>query len=145
MSEGPVVYTIGYEGRTPDDFDATLVEVGVTTLIDIRRRAMSRKRGFAKTALAAHLADAGIGYAHYPDLGAPLDVIHLKNQADHGPILAEYERRLPESIDAVNDLLDVIGRETVCLMCFEADPLQCHRSVLTRFLLQRAPMRVTDL
>jgi uncharacterized protein (DUF488 family) len=145
MSEGPVVYTIGYEGRTPDEFDAALVDAGVVTVIDIRRRAMSRKRGFAKSALAAHLAKSGIGYVHSPDLGAPLDVIHLKNQADHGPMLAEYERRLPESIDAVEDLLSVIGKETVCLMCFEADPLQCHRTVLTRFLQERVPLRVVDL
>lgn len=63
--------TIGYEGATLEGFLAALRRSRVSLLIDVRAVAVSRRKGFSKTALAAALAEAGIGYLHLRDLGDP--------------------------------------------------------------------------
>jgi uncharacterized protein (DUF488 family) len=145
MPEPRTLYTIGYEGASRDQFAKDLAAAGVTTLVDVRRRAMSRKPGFAKKALTADLAEAGISYVHIPDLGAPLDIFYMKDKADHTPMLIEYEKRLPGEVVALDELTEIIQQQTACLMCFEKDPARCHRSVLTRFLAQRMTLDVVDL
>ena len=63
------LFTTGYEAATPARLIATLRDAGVTTLVDVRALANSRRPGFAKTALSAALAEAGIGYEHLKALG----------------------------------------------------------------------------
>ena len=70
MSDG-AVFTIGYEDATPDRVRAALRAAGVATVVDVRALANSRRPGFAKRALSAALAEAGIGYRHLPALGTP--------------------------------------------------------------------------
>jgi uncharacterized protein (DUF488 family) len=65
------ICTIGYEGGTVDAFLRTLREAGVELVLDIRAAPVSRKKGFSKNQLAAHLAHAGIGYRHLRGLGTP--------------------------------------------------------------------------
>ncbi|WP_099901217.1 DUF488 family protein, partial [Methylobacterium frigidaeris] len=66
-----VLFTIGYEGADSERFTAALRDAGVATLADVRAVAASRKRGFSKSALAAGMTEAGIGYAHLRNLGTP--------------------------------------------------------------------------
>jgi uncharacterized protein (DUF488 family) len=65
------VYTIGYEGTDIDKMLATLKAVGVDVLADVRAVALSRKKGFSKTALRTRLEAEGIAYAHFVELGDP--------------------------------------------------------------------------
>jgi uncharacterized protein (DUF488 family) len=65
------ICTIGYEGGTIDAFLRALREAGVELVLDIRAAPVSRKKGFSKNQLAAHLAEAGIGYRHLRGLGTP--------------------------------------------------------------------------
>ena len=67
----PQVFTIGYEGADVDRFLTTLKDAGVATLADVRAVALSRKRGFSKSALRDALAHQGIGYEHFIKLGTP--------------------------------------------------------------------------
>jgi len=67
----PRIFTIGYEGADADRFLATLKQEGVATLADVRAVALSRKRGFSKSALRDALAGQGIGYEHFISLGTP--------------------------------------------------------------------------
>ncbi len=55
-----IIFTIGYEGADPERFVATLLEAGVTVLADVRAVALSRKRGFSKTALRNAVEGQGI-------------------------------------------------------------------------------------
>jgi uncharacterized protein (DUF488 family) len=48
-----------------------LRKAGVALVLDIRAAPVSRKKGFSKTPLAKHLAEAGIGYRHLRGLGTP--------------------------------------------------------------------------
>ena len=58
------IVTIGYEGAEVADFLATLSQLGVTTLLDIRELPISRRKGFAKNALREGLLSVGIEYRH---------------------------------------------------------------------------------
>ena len=70
MTRSPL-FTIGYEGRTLDEFLDRLGGSGAKLLIDVRAIAASRRPGFSKTALAGALAEVGIDYLHLRSLGTP--------------------------------------------------------------------------
>ena len=69
----PALFSVGYEGRSQDELVAQLREHGVTVLLDVRLRAISRKPGFSWTRLAQSLDEAGIAYRHASALGNPAD------------------------------------------------------------------------
>ena len=100
------IYTIGYQRLTPVQLIGLLNEHGVELLIDVRSRPFSRVKGFNKKVVAAALEEAGIGYQWAGD--------HL------GGFSEIYEQ-------AIAGLAETARRNTVCLMCMEADPDRCHR------------------
>ena len=65
------LFTIGYIGRTLDDFIDGLLSHGIECLIDTREIPISRKKGFSKSSLEAKLGRAGIAYRHFRLLGSP--------------------------------------------------------------------------
>lgn len=121
------IVTIGYEGADVDDFLATLEQLNVTTLLDIRELPISRRRGFAKTALREGLATVGIAYRHEPRLGSPKAIRHqLRDDGDYKKFFRDFERYLGKQ----GDLLDSLANElngTVALLCYERDFTTCHR------------------
>ena len=127
-----VVATIGYESATPATLVAALRAAGVVTLVDVRALANSRKPGFAKRALSAALAEAGIGYAHLPALGTPAEgraaVRSGRPAVMHRIFAAHLAGVEPQA--ALAALRDQARREPVCLLCLEADPAQCHRRLV---------------
>lgn len=126
------VFTIGYERATPPSLLAALREAGVRTLVDVRAIAASRRPGFAKSALAASLQEAGIGYLHLRALGTPAE-----GRAAVRAGRPEVMRRIvaahlagTEALAALANLADLARRQRVCLLCLEHDPAQCHRSLV---------------
>jgi len=59
-----MIYTIGYEERTLEEFIEQLKLFNISTLVDIRENPFSRKKGFSKNALAQSLEENGIEYLH---------------------------------------------------------------------------------
>jgi len=55
------IFTIGYEGKSLDQFVAELRRNRISRVIDVRELPLSRRKGFSKTPLTAALAAAGIG------------------------------------------------------------------------------------
>ncbi|HEY0293546.1 MAG TPA: DUF488 family protein, partial [Hansschlegelia sp.] len=55
------LFTIGYEGATPNALADALATAGVETLVDVRAVANSRRPGFSKRALAAGVDERGVG------------------------------------------------------------------------------------
>lgn len=124
------IFTIGYQGRTIDEFIAFLEQEQIDTLCDVRRKAISRKKGFSKRALSTALESVGIIYMHMPNLGMPLDLLQKKNAKDNSPILAEYGCRIADESADVERLALTARQTRVCLLCFEEDHHQCHRGIL---------------
>jgi len=127
-----VIHTIGYENRTPAGLIETLRAAGVATLVDVRALANSRKPGFAKRALSEALAGAGITYVHEKLLGTPADgraAVRAGRPGVMREIFLTYMRGA-EQQDALARLAARARGEAVCLLCLEADPAHCHRTLV---------------
>lgn len=126
--------TIGYEGADFHDFLATLEVLGVTTLLDIRELPISRRPGFAKTALRAGLAGVGIDYRHEPRLGSPKAIRYqLRDDGDYPRFFRDFGRYLNTQADLLNDLAGELTG-TVVLLCYERDHTTCHRRAVATAL-----------
>ena len=127
-----VVYTIGYEGTDIDRFVATLKAVGIKVLADVRAVAMSRKKGFSKTALRSRLESEGIAYTHLVDLGDPKPGRDAARAGRYDEFRTIYYEHLDGTASqaALDELSEVVGQSPTCLLCFERLPEYCHRSIV---------------
>ncbi len=129
-----MILSVGYEGRDVDELAARLATEGVTTLVDVRQRAASRRRGFAKGALAEALGRAGIGYVHERALGNPPENRDSFRRGDGRTGRARMEEILrtePEAAEALARLAGRAAEEHVAVLCVEREPARCHRRVVT--------------
>lgn len=134
------LHTVGYEGRSPEDFVATLVAAGVTRLVDVRELPLSRKKGFSKSALSQLLDAAGIEYVHVRALGNPKPNRERYWAGDiEGGASAYRDHLRANSQQALDDLLLSIDDQPACLMCFERDHEVCHRDVIVDSLRELQP------
>ncbi len=124
----PELYTIGYEGMSQDALFQTLLFHDVQTLLDIRERPQSRKAGLSKTALHQAATRCGMQYAHIRALGTPRE-IRCRRKIDHDQKAFEdgFLEYLATQDEAVDALVVRAREERCCLLCFEADVLECHR------------------
>lgn len=132
-----VVYTIGYEGTDIGRFVETLKAVGVETLVDVRAVALSRKKGFSKTALREHLKASGIRYEHLIDLGDPKEGREAARAGRYDTFRRVYTNHLKteSARKALATLAEIVQKTPTCLMCFERDPKTCHRSIVAQRLI----------
>jgi uncharacterized protein (DUF488 family) len=126
------IFTIGYENATVDEVLTALTAAGVSQVADIRAIAASRRPGFAKTALAANLASAGIAYRHFRALGTPKEGRDAAKRGDRATLERVYAGQLQEPAAQAEAaaLKDWAHGESTALLCFERDPTMCHRSLL---------------
>ena len=127
-----MIFTIGYESATPPRLMAALREAGVVTVIDVRALANSRRPGFAKRALTAGLAEAGIGYLHVPALGTPAEGRAAVRQGKPAIMRRIFGAKLAgdEAQAALASVADLARRQPVCLLCLEDDFRSCHRTLV---------------
>jgi uncharacterized protein (DUF488 family) len=135
------VCTIGHSNRTIEEFIGLLKQNGIACVLDIRTVPKSRHNPqFGQDILPESLSAAGIGYRHLAGLGG------LRRPHKHSPNAgwrntsfrgyADYMQtdEFSRNVDAVAAL----ARTTRCvLMCAEAVPWRCHRSLVADALLLR--------
>lgn len=145
MKRSLQIFTIGYEGSSLEDFLRTLKRSQVTLLLDVREIALSRRKGFSKTALSLALTGAGIDYRHERTLGSPKDIRHqLRADGDY----SRYFRDFREYLATQRKLLDALAQELsggIALLCYERDASECHRSVVAQALASRKHTAVHHL
>ena len=142
------IATIGYEDTTVQRFLDTLRDAGVELLVDVRAVAGSRRPGFAKTKLAENVGSIGIGYLHLRGLGTPSDGRAAARAGRHDEMRAIFLDHLQttEAQAELHALADLVrGGKHVCLLCLEADPAHCHRSIVAEALQKLVPVKVRDL
>lgn len=132
MTQAAEVLTVGYESTTPERLIAALKAAGTQVLVDVRALANSRKPGFAKGALSAALEGAGIGYLHLRALGTPAEGRVAARSGRPAEMRRIFTSHLAgtEAQAALANLSDLARRQRVCLLCLEADPRQCHRTLV---------------
>jgi uncharacterized protein (DUF488 family) len=140
--------TIGYENTTVPRFLETLKEADVDLLVDVRAIAGSRRPGFAKTKLAENVGTIGIEYLHLRGLGTPAEGRAAARAGRYDELRAIFLDHLEtlEAREQMEQLAELVrsGRR-VCLLCLEADPAHCHRSMVAEALGELVPIEVRNL
>lgn len=127
-----VVYTIGYEGTDIDRFVATLKSAGIKQLADVRAVALSRKKGFSKKSLSERLEAEGIEYLHFIELGDPKLGREAARAGRYDEFRAIYGEHFEseKAQESFRLLQSTVKEHPTCLLCFERDPVTCHRSIV---------------
>lgn len=142
------LFTIGYEQTPSSAVLDELRRAKVKLLVDVRAVAASRRPGFSKKQLAAGLAERGIGYVHLRGLGTPKEGREAARAGKASAMLRIYDRHLKTEQSRIEmDELAVLAREggPVCLLCYERDPGQCHRSRVAQIICERTGIKVEHL
>ena len=127
--------TIGYEGRSQEEFIGVLAENRVKQVIDVRHITSSRKKGFSKNQLAEALLKSGISYLSMRDLGTPDEVRRAyKAGGSVEKFESDYSKYLETQPGALEELKRHLRERRSAIMCYERDPHGCHRMVLARML-----------
>lgn len=142
------IFTIGHSTHPIEHFIELLQANGVTQLIDIRTIPKSRRNPqFSSDALAASLRSAHIRYIHLKELGglrhARRDSVNLgwRNASFRG--YADY-MQTPEFEAALDRAIALAKERPTALMCAEAVPWRCHRSLVADALTVRG-IRVLEI
>jgi len=137
----PVIFTIGHSTRPVDVFIRLLKAHGVQRVVDVRTIPQSRHNPqFNRAHLSPALHRARMHYTHMPGLGglrqARADSANTawRNASFRG--YADY-MQTPEFKDALARCIELARHEPVVLMCAEAVPWRCHRSLIADALLAR--------
>ncbi len=136
------IYTVGHSTHTIEEFADMLKAHGVACIVDVRTIPKSRHNPqFNSDDLGKSLEAAGIGYRHLPGLGglrhAKKDSIinagwenaSFRGFADYMQT-EDFERSLAE-------LMETAAKDPTAIMCAEAVPWRCHRSLIGDALLVR--------
>lgn len=135
------IFTVGHSTRPIEDFVALLAAHGVEQLIDIRTIPRSRTNPqFNRDTLPQTLQRAGIAYEHMPELGglrhARPDSPNTgwRNASFRG--YADY-MQTTEFAAAIAHLIEMGQGKQTAIMCAEAVPWRCHRSLVADALTAR--------
>jgi uncharacterized protein (DUF488 family) len=144
----PIVLTIGHSTRTLEEFISLLKTHSVTRVVDVRTVPRSRHNPqFNRDSLPKELKKAGLGYVHLPGLGglrhAKPDSLNLgwRNASFRG--YADY-MQTPEFGQSLDELIQLAKQDRIAIMCAEAVPWRCHRSLIADALMVRG-IRVEDI
>jgi len=147
-NQSPVVLTVGHSTRTLKEFVALLLAHGVDQLVDVRTIPRSRHNPqFNRDRLPRRLQKAGIRYRHMAGLGglrhARRDSINTawRNASFRG--FADY-MQTAEFQEALDRLIQLAKKRQTAIMCAEAVPWRCHRSLIGDALLVRG-FRVEEI
>jgi uncharacterized protein (DUF488 family) len=137
----PILWTIGHSTRPIDELIDLLKAHGIALLADVRTVPRSRHNPqFNTEALAASLQAAGLAYRHVPALGglrkSRSDSINTgwKNASFRG--FADY-MQTEQFSRALEELMASGKKEKTAVMCAEAVPWRCHRSLIADALVSR--------
>lgn len=135
------VYSIGHSNRTWESFLELLRAHGIRRVVDVRTIPRSRRNPqFSRETLAPKLRSARIGYVHLPKLGglrhATKDSPNAgwRNASFRG--YADY-MQTPQYEKGLERLTRMAKQKRTAMMCAEAVPWRCHRSLIADSLVAR--------
>jgi uncharacterized protein (DUF488 family) len=129
------VYTIGYEGRSVDEFLLKMIDEKIQILADVRNNPWSMKYGYSKQNLEVFCDKLEIRYKNIPSLGIPSSLRkNLDDKETYEKLFTMYRTYLEKKKGELQDLKRLSEKQRIALMCFERDPNYCHRGVLGKEL-----------
>lgn len=135
------LWTIGHSTRPIEEFIGLLRDHGIQLLVDVRTIPFSRRNPqFHLETLAQSLRETGLQYRHMPALGGrrksrpDSENVGWRNQGFRG--YADY-MQTQEFWDALEEFVDIGQQSPSAVMCAEAIPWRCHRSLIADALVIR--------
>jgi len=135
------VCTIGHSTRPIDEFASLLKTHSIQRVVDVRTAPRSlRNPQFNQNALAQSLQSEGIGYTHMPELGGLRHALPdspnmgWRNETFRG--YADY-MQTAEFAAGLARLIETARGERIAVLCAEAVPWRCHRSLIADALTVR--------
>jgi uncharacterized protein (DUF488 family) len=142
------VHTVGHSTHPIEEFTRILQAYGIRTLADVRTIPRSRRNPqFDRENLPRSLQAAGIEYRHFPGLGGlrhpRKDSMNTgwRNASFRG--YADY-MQTPEFASGLNHLIELAAENPTAIMCAEAVPWRCHRSLIADALVAQG-IPVTEI
>ena len=144
----PLICTIGHSNRPIDTFVELLRSNEIVRVLDVRTVPRSRHNPqFNRDTLPASLDAVQIGYTHLPGLGGLRHArANSPNSGWHNLSFRGYADYMqsPEFAENIQWVAELASTERCVLMCAEAVPWRCHRSMIGDALLVRG-VRVEDI
>jgi uncharacterized protein (DUF488 family) len=151
------IWTLGHSTRPIEELLKLLAAADIQLLADVRRFPGSRRHPqFGQDALAKSLADAGIAYRHFVDLGGRRskrlpDSPNTGWRVEQFNAYADYMQSA-EFLAALDELMAAARDQRTAIMCSEALPQKCHRRLISDALIARgwqvrhllSPKRIED-
>jgi uncharacterized protein (DUF488 family) len=134
-----VLFTIGHSTHSIDEFIALLNAHGIRHLVDVRSIPKSRHvPQFNSEALASSLTTANIGYTHLKNLGGRRH--SRKNSINTGWRNTSFRGYAdymvtPQFAEGLAALIEIARTTPTAIMCAEAVPWRCHRSLIADALI----------
>ncbi|MBI1780511.1 MAG: DUF488 domain-containing protein [Sphingobacteriales bacterium] len=128
-----ILFTIGYEGISLEEYLNRLIKNDIKLLVDVRNNPQSMKYGFSKNQLIKYCESLGIKYIHFPEVGIQSEQRQeLKTQIDYDKLFATYKKgNLAKTKATQVSILNLLKQyKRIALTCFEANICQCHRKHL---------------
>jgi uncharacterized protein (DUF488 family) len=132
-SHQSVLFTIGYEGISLEEYLNRLLKNDIKVLVDVRNNPVSMKYGFSKNGLKRYCENSGIQYVHFPEVGIQSEQrTQLAVQSDYDKLFIIYRTSyLTKTKPVQNAILNLLKQyKRIALTCFEANIDQCHRKHL---------------
>ena len=141
------LFTAGYEKRSVEEFFGLLRKNKVSVLLDVRYRAQSRRKGFSKSSLAKECQSLGIAYTHDRELGTPPEMMKAaqENGGYDPQLFAKYRKFLSTKRESLQKASELAASSRTCLLCYELDPMNCHRRVVAEFVAKKTGVSVTHI
>jgi uncharacterized protein (DUF488 family) len=137
----PVIFTVGHSTRSFEELVAILRAHGVKRLVDVRRIPRSRHNPqFNRETLRKALHHRRLNYRHMKALSglrqaSPNSInIGWRNTSFRG--FADY-MQTPAFQEALERLVEMARQKPTAIMCAEAVPWRCHRSLIADALIAR--------
>ena len=134
-----ILFTIGYEGISLEEYLVRLLKNDVKVLVDVRNNPLSMKYGFSKSQLKKYCESLGILYVHIPEVGIQSEQRQaLNTQSDYDKLFEVYRKdNLSKTIALQVQILNLLKEnKRIALTCFEANICQCHRKHLAEAIEQ---------
>lgn len=139
QKRGSVLCSIGYEGKSLEEYLNILIQEDIKVLCDVRKNPISRKYGFSKSTLMNALEALGIDYVHCSELGIDSKQrVSLDSQDDYDRLFSEYESTtLKDNHEGVIRLCKLLKKKKrIAVTCYERLPQQCHRTRVANSILE---------
>jgi uncharacterized protein (DUF488 family) len=133
------ICTIGFAGKTAEQFFALLSTAGVKKLVDVRENRVGQLSGFAKYPDIEYLLDkiCGIVYSHEPRLAPSVEIRKAYRETKDWSLYETsflqlmHERGIPQILEPVE------LSKNFALLCSEPGPEKCHRRLVADILAEQ--------